>query len=103
MKRTIWIVAILILACSMDAVAQNHSKKKNYFLPEVNDEVLISSSTKQTKLKTTKRKSTKRKVKPLFDEADALFGKRRKTHDKYANQEVSYRKRTISKPRRKNK
>ena len=45
------------------------------------------------------RKSSAKAPSSLFDEADALFGKRkrttpRKAHDKYANQEVSYRQKT---------
>ncbi len=43
-----------------------------------------------------KNKRQPTKAAPFFDEADALFGKRKvknSAHDKYANQEVSYRKR----------
>lgn len=41
-----------------------------------------------------KNKHQPAKAAPFFDEADAMFGKRKartKAHGKYANQEVSYR------------
>lgn len=52
----------------------------------------------QPKPNAAKRKSAPKANIQNFDEADALFGKRkrtapRKAHDKYANQEVSYRQR----------
>lgn len=44
------------------------------------------------------RKPSAKAPSALFDEADALFGKRKprrtSAHDKYANQEVSYRNKT---------
>ena len=83
MKRVIFLTIIVILILTANAFGQNQRKKKHFYnLPEVDDEVLRK---KQLKPKISKhRKLTKRKVKPFFDEADALFGKRRKrgvTHD----------------------
>jgi hypothetical protein len=50
----------------------------------------------QSKPNAAKRKPAAQAPQQFFDEADALFGKRkrtapRKAHDKYANQEVAYR------------
>lgn len=96
LKRNLIAIVIIALALFVtDAFGQNQRKKKNYNLPEADDEVLVTFRKKQEKPKiSNQRKSTnKRKVKPFFDEADALFGKRRRksSHKKYANQEVSYR------------
>jgi hypothetical protein len=94
MKKIIFLSAIIVLIFTANAFGLSKRKKIVRVLPEVDDEVLVSFRKKQTKPNVSSRKkSTKRKVKPFFDEADALFGKRRKTPNKYANQEVSYRKR----------
>jgi len=93
MKKGFFLAAIVILIFSVNIFGQPKRKKVVRVLPEVDDQVLVSSRKKQVKPKVfTRKKSTKRKAKPLFDEADALFGKRRKSsNNKYANQEVSYR------------
>lgn len=102
MRKVLFLFAVVILVFSINVFGQSQRKKKNFYaVPEVDDEVLVSFRKKQEKLKKShRRKSTnKRQVKPFFDEADALFGKRRRksSRKKYANQEVSYRKKSKSK------
>lgn len=100
MRKLLFLFVAIILVFSINVFGQNQRKKKNYNLPEADDEVLVAFRKKQEKPKIShRRKSTKRKVKPFFDEADALFGKRsrKSSRKKYANQEVSYRKKSKSK------
>ena len=66
MKKVLFLTAIIILIFTANAFGQNHRKKRN-FRPEIDDQVLVAFRKKQTK---------------------------RKSHDKYANQEVSYRKKS---------
>lgn len=85
MKKNLFLTSIIILILTANAFGQP-KRKKTTVLPEVNDEVLVAFRKKHTKPKTIhRRKSTKRKKLILqFDEADAIFGKRRKrgvTHD----------------------
>ena len=81
MRKILFLFAVVILVFSINVFGQSQRKKKNFYaVPEVDDEVLVSFHKKQEKLKNSpRRKSAKRKVKPFFDEADALFGKRKKS------------------------
>lgn len=101
MKKIIFLTFIAILIFTVSIFGQQKRKKVVRALPEVGDEVLVNIRKKQVKPKVSARKKiTKRKAKPFFDEADAIFGKRPKAHDKYANQEVGYRKKSTPKKKR---
>ena len=92
MRRVFLLGVILILIATVGTFGQNRGqKRKSQFRPEVGDEVLVSIRHRSTKGKTSKKSLTTRK-KGFFDEADALWGRRRKPGSgKYANQEISYR------------
>jgi hypothetical protein len=71
MNKILSLSAILILIFTFNAFGQSKHRKVVSVLPEVNDEVLVAFRKKQTKTNITSRK--------------------RNSHDKYANHEVSYR------------
>ncbi len=110
MKKIILLVGILLFALSVNTFGQNNKRnrkvkktksviqynttdwdflrrknkqtskqRKKSFRPEIEDEVIVALRKKQTKVKVSnRRKSTQV----------------RSSHDKYANQEVSYRKKS---------
>lgn len=93
MKKTALIIIAIVLIFTVNAFGQTQRKKRVlHNLPEVDDEVLAAFRKKNLKHKTsTRRKSAKRKVKPFFDEADAIFGKTNK------HKQVRKRKRVLFK------
>lgn len=78
MKKIIFFTTVLVLILTANAFGQNQPKKKNHILPEVDDEVLVTFRKRQAKSKTTVRRIPVRKS----------------SHDKYANQEIGYRKKS---------
>ena len=77
MKKILFLTAIITLMLTANIFGQPKRKKKT-FRPEVEDEVLVTFRQRPSSSKAARKK-------------------------KYANQEVSYRKRNIKKIRRKNK
>jgi uncharacterized membrane protein len=102
MKRVLILITVIVLIFTVNAFGQTQRKKRVlHNLPEVDDEVLVA-----VKPKTSKRRKS---VKTIWDDTDIVHRQRRtkaktsatnRKKGKYANQEVSYKKKP--KTRRKN-